>query len=922
MEAVWNSRLSPTMRRDWDSYCNNNESFTGGSLPAMLLQYIQMIPECGDSFHLTDIKRFLCFNILVHLFVNGLFKDSPSILRAIIHAGILMIQTFILDLIGFFDWFDAFTYGFEHSQILRNQVIFFLLLSFKLLSTFRCNTIMDNLYDRAICVLFILGGSICVYIYPVGFVRRQDIDEDTYRLLTRVLGVIWAVPTAVYSLACAHFYFVTEPTLDLEDGKNCYVASATICIESTVKTMYFDMRSSVENEQMRRKITKAFEMDPGTKMRFKYKGQELDNFKRIFLDFDPFVDVEIHVIILHKLKVRYFGNQFVKVYCGRDDLISRLNTNIAETLQIPRALVRLMQNKTKCEEHRTCADYGLTGCSDTHIEPNSIAIQLDSGLIHKEDINIKASLGDYLKALHLENFRSLDVFAIHSETQESQGNLDPATPLYNFVNPDADIPTRILVMHGVIRVQLTFPSPELRYLPSQKHCLVHVESTIGALRRRLRASHIVFDNKDLSDDATIAECGLTDDALLFNDSTQKFSVSTPEGNNQFFKLRVSSTVRDLKEKIHAKTNINLEEQNLTYNGETLENDKRLFDYKIYGCGQSITLSKQSLSVVVSLPGNNSTTVKFQLHDTVQTLKRSIHEKTEISPEEQRLYLDSREIFDDSVLSEVGLTSDKSITLKKRKALKLKEEWRQKSIRWKKKFEDFVQLTEDDFEDVAGLYLCTKDPKFRISSGSESTEVYLGLLGDGTEVAVKRYLITSWTLDNELDLLLVLDHPRIVRYRIVVPDKSFAYLVLELGEYTLKEYIEILKRSNRLKEKGPTLVREIMEGLDVLHSSERKILHRDLKPQNVLIDCKGHAKLADFGIGRRLNADQSTLVTEAAGTLRWQAKETIVNSQTAPYRSRTDIQLHGFFMKYQCSTSYITPAICIFVFYLSTFRGVL
>ncbi|XP_023930719.1 uncharacterized protein LOC106171780 [Lingula anatina] len=594
---------------------------------------------------------------------------------------------------------------------------------------------------------------------------------------------------------------------NVPDGKNCYVVSATICIESTVKTMYFDMRSSVENEQMRRYITKAFEMDPGTKMRFKYKGQELDNFKCIFLDFDPFDDVEIHVIILHKLKVRYFGSRFVEVYCGRDDLISRLNTNIAKTLNIPRALVRLMQNETKCEEHRTCADYGLTGCSDIHIEPNSIAIQLDSGLIHKEDINIKASLGDYLKALHLENFRSLDVFAIHSETQESQGNLDPATPLYNFVNLDANSPTWVLFMHGVIRVQLTFLPHELRYIPSQEHHLAHVQSTIGALRRRLpvEASHIVFDNKDLSDDATIAECGLTDDALLVIDTDKTVSVFTPERNNLDFPLRASSTVRDLKEAIHAGTKVHLEEQNLTYNGETLENDKRLFDYGIYGRDQSITLSKQSLSVVVSLPDNHSITVKFQVNDTVQTLKRSIHEKTEISPEEQRLYLDSREIFDDSVLSEVGLTSDKAITLKKRKALKLKEEWRQKSIRWKKKFEDFVQLTEDDFEDVAGLYLCTKDPKFRISSGSESTEVYLGLLGDGTEVAVKRYLITSWTLDNELDLLLVLDHPRIVRYRIVVPDKSFAYLVLELGEYTLKEYTEILKRSNRLKEKGPTLV---------------------------------------------------------------------------------------------------------------------
>ncbi len=165
-------------------------------------------------------------------------------------------------------------------------------------------------------------------------------------------------------------------------------------------------------------------------------------------------------------------------------------------------------------------------------------------------------------------------------------------------------------------------------------------------------------------------------------------------------------------------------------------------------------------------------------------------------------------------------------------------WHQTSRRWKSKLEKLANIDASRTHRLPGLTLII-DPEFLIANGSDGTQVFLGLKDDGTEVAVKRMNKFNYqVLKNEEEFLRLpeLDSPSIVRYVDFAEDKNFGYLVLQLCEYTLEEYIQAhlpddsAERSSVLKK----LVKEVICSLQVLHDQKTKVLHRDIKPQNVLI----------------------------------------------------------------------------------------
>ncbi|CAB1351716.1 unnamed protein product [Coregonus sp. 'balchen'] len=228
---------------------------------------------------------------------------------------------------------------------------------------------------------------------------------------------------------------------------------------------------------------------------------------------------------------------------------------------------------------------------------------------------------------------------------------------------------------------------------------------------------------------------------------------------------------------------------------------------------------------------------------------------------------------------------------------LQRKWHKVSKRWETQLEKLANMDSKVYT-VGNLTLIDEGNSFRIAKGSDGTEVFLGLKDDGTEVAIKRMIRSNYEiLKNEEGFLRLpaLDSTCIVRYMDFAEDRFFGYLALQLCEYTLDEYI------NTYLSKDDThalikITQEVLCSLRVLHCPTTKVLHRDIKPQNVLIDIKGNAKLADFGISRRLTVDQTTLYTIPAGTKCWMAKETL-DKIGSRYKRSADIQVAGMLVYY-------------------------
>lgn len=136
-----------------------------------------------------------------------------------------------------------------------------------------------------------------------------------------------------------------------------------------------------------------------------------------------------------------------------------------------------------------------------------------------------------------------------------------------------------------------------------------------------------------------------------------------------------------------------------------------------------------------------------------------------------------------------------------------------------------------------------------------------------------------TAIREISLLKEMNDPNIVRLlNIAHADGHKLYLVCEFLDLDLKKYMEALPVSDGGRGKafpegsGPDLGRfglgeamvkkfmsQLVEGVRYCHS--HRVLHRDLKPQNLLIDRDGNLKLADFGLARAFGVPLRTYTHE-------------------------------------------------------------
>ena len=172
-------------------------------------------------------------------------------------------------------------------------------------------------------------------------------------------------------------------------------------------------------------------------------------------------------------------------------------------------------------------------------------------------------------------------------------------------------------------------------------------------------------------------------------------------------------------------------------------------------------------------------------------------------------------------------------------------------------------------------------------------VFAGRELDGTAVAVK-VLMPRYAGDpqferrfrNEAETAAQLKHPNIIRIRFVARSGNYVYFGMDLCADSL---------AARLQREGPLpeadIVRiagDVAQGLGFAHA--QGVIHRDLKPDNILLHSDGSAVISDFGIARALSGYvASTGVNMTIGTPQYLSPE---QAQGRPLDARVDLYALG------------------------------
>ncbi|XP_022256878.1 cyclin-dependent kinase 1 [Limulus polyphemus] len=152
---------------------------------------------------------------------------------------------------------------------------------------------------------------------------------------------------------------------------------------------------------------------------------------------------------------------------------------------------------------------------------------------------------------------------------------------------------------------------------------------------------------------------------------------------------------------------------------------------------------------------------------------------------------------------------------------------------------------------------------------------------GQLVALKKIRLESEdegvpsTAIREISLLKELKHPNIVCLQDVLMQENRLYLVFEFLSMDLKKYLDNIPSGQFMDKKlVKSYLYQIIQAILFCH--QRRVLHRDLKPQNLLIDQKGVIKIADFGLARAFGIPVRVYTHEVV-TLWYRAPEVLLGS---------------------------------------------
>ncbi|KAJ2338273.1 negative regulator of the PHO system, partial [Coemansia erecta] len=183
----------------------------------------------------------------------------------------------------------------------------------------------------------------------------------------------------------------------------------------------------------------------------------------------------------------------------------------------------------------------------------------------------------------------------------------------------------------------------------------------------------------------------------------------------------------------------------------------------------------------------------------------------------------------------------------------------------------------------------------LGEGTYAT-VYKGRSPKGEIVALKEIQLdpeegAPSTAIREISLMKELDHENVLKLLDVVHTETKLMLVFEYMDKDLKRYMDSMGNHGALPAQTiKVLMYQMLKGIKYCH--DMRVLHRDLKPQNLLINARNQLKLGDFGLARAVGIPVNTFSNEVV-TLWYRAPDVLLGSRS--YSNTIDIWSAGCIM---------------------------
>lgn len=163
---------------------------------------------------------------------------------------------------------------------------------------------------------------------------------------------------------------------------------------------------------------------------------------------------------------------------------------------------------------------------------------------------------------------------------------------------------------------------------------------------------------------------------------------------------------------------------------------------------------------------------------------------------------------------------------------------------------------------------------KINSGGFGEVFQATIIENGRKVALKKLLkpytdIDAKRFSREVRIMSSLNHANIIQVLFTNLDGDPPSFVMPLADCNLSNILEDLRQN---EDRRRYIFLQILEGIKYAHESG--VIHRDIKPQNILIMKGDHVAITDFGLGRYLTRDTTTLTLhgEQFGTIAYSAPE--------------------------------------------------